>query len=50
MTDEPEPSEERLKNLRAVIQKSYETIPQIETENGKRKTENKPLTAHQLIR
>jgi phosphoglycerol transferase MdoB-like AlkP superfamily enzyme len=37
MADEPEPSEERLKNLRAVIQKSYDTIPQ--TENGKRKTE-----------
>ena len=28
MSDEPEPSEERLKNLRAVIQKSYDTIPQ----------------------
>ena len=27
MADEPEPSEKRLKNLRAVIQKSYDTIP-----------------------
>ena len=33
MADEPEASEERLKNLRAVIQKSYDTIPQTETEN-----------------
>jgi phosphoglycerol transferase MdoB-like AlkP superfamily enzyme len=28
MTDEPEPCDTRLKNLRAVIQKSYDTIPQ----------------------
>ena len=28
MADEPGPSEERLKNLRAVIQKSYDNIPQ----------------------
>ena len=31
MTEKPERSEERLKNLRTVIQKSYETIPQAST-------------------
>lgn len=28
MTDEPEPSEERLRNLKVMLQKSYETIPE----------------------
>jgi phosphoglycerol transferase MdoB-like AlkP superfamily enzyme len=28
MTDEPEPSEERLRNLKIMLQKSYETIPE----------------------
>ena len=32
MTNEPEPSDARLKNLRVVIQKSYDTIPQARNE------------------